>query len=109
MDIAKEVSIGLISLLACIARHPKTNFRCHVVLYFDDSCFFIQPLSDCDADTDCMGSLVCHQRVGDEPVPGCTSSMSFEPLPVIPLDDSVGNNKGSEAYGHCQGDCDSGE
>ena len=55
-----------------------------------------------------MGSLVCHQRVGDEPVPGCTSSVSFEPLPVIPLDD-VGNNMGADAYGHCQGDCDSGE
>ena len=35
--------------------------------------------------------------------------MSFEPLPMKPLDDSVGNNVGADAYGHCQGDCDSGE
>eukprot|EP00957_Ditylum_brightwellii_P007115 540141-Ditylum_brightwellii.AAC.1 len=30
--------------------------------------------------------------------------MSVEELPVIPLDDSVGNDKTD--YGHCQGDCD---
>ena len=27
-------------------------------------------------------------------------------LPVIPLDDTVGDNKGADQYGHCQGDCD---
>jgi len=61
---------------------------------------------DCDSDSDCRGNLVCHQRVGNEAVPGCLSSIPLEPLPEIPLDNCVGNNKGEAAYGHCQGDCD---
>jgi len=57
---------------------------------------------DCDFDSDCLGDLVCFKRSADEAVPGC--DMSVEELPVIPLDDSVGNGKTD--YGHCQGDCD---
>merc|ERR1712048_404906 len=37
-----------------------------------------QPLQacegDCDRDEDCAGSLVCFQRGGTEPVPGCTGT-----------------------------------
>merc|ERR1711998_761021 len=29
---------------------------------------------DCDVDTDCQGNLVCMQRSGAEPIPGCTGT-----------------------------------
>ena len=48
------------------------------VLSYSDSCSPTSPCSkcvgDCDADSDCSGSLICPDRNGGEPVPGCSGS-----------------------------------
>jgi hypothetical protein len=36
-----------------------------------DMTTLVQCQGDCDADSDCAGTLRCHQRSGNEPVPGC--------------------------------------
>lgn len=47
-------------------------------------------------------SLYTGERMTFNTAAARCANMSSD-LPVIPLDDSVGNNKGFEAYGHCQG------
>lgn len=48
------------------------------VLAFSDSCSPTSPcnkcIGDCDADSDCIGLLVCKERDGGEPVEGCSGS-----------------------------------
>jgi hypothetical protein len=68
---------------------------------------------DCDVDEECVGGLVCFQRDGGDPVPGCLGGEddnSRTDYCVSPKDlQHVGNNKNpSSAYplGECQGDCD---
>ena len=55
-------------------------------------------------DSDCIGELRCFQRSADEEVPGCTQSVSIDPLLYTAKKlNSVANNMGTGAYGHCQG------
>jgi hypothetical protein len=48
------------------------------VLSYTDSCSPTAPCpqcaGDCDVDSDCIGSLICPNRNGGEPVPGCSGS-----------------------------------
>jgi transforming growth factor-beta-induced protein len=71
---------------------------------------------DCDVDEDCEGGLVCFQRDGGEPVPGCLGGDDDNSRTDYCVLNNhlqqVGNNKHpSSAYplGECQGDCDADE
>ena len=48
------------------------------MLSYTDSCSPTAPCpqcaGDCDVDSDCIGSLICPNRNGGEPVPGCSGS-----------------------------------
>ena len=44
---------------------------------------------DCDRDSDCQGNLICFQRSGGEPVPGCTGSDNSRTDYCISPDGSV--------------------
>ena len=62
---------------------------------------------DCDNDSDCGIGLMCFQRNGNEPVPGCLGSGKSGwdyCVAIKSLDSSRGNGK--TGYGMCQGDCD---
>ena len=80
---------------------------------------------DCDSDAECQPGLVCMQRHGDEPIPGCTGYAGFaidfcvipsnkiiDPIPTPQSKNLVikGNN-GFPNYNFplkvCEGDCDS--
>jgi len=73
---------------------------------------------DCDNDDECQDGLICMQRSGDEPVPGCsggTTGWDYCYNPIIPPDNTLpvltdaGNDrKPPEAFplGNCEGDCD---
>mmetsp|Transcript_4422 Transcript_4422/g.10022 ORF Transcript_4422/g.10022 Transcript_4422/m.10022 type:complete len:164 (-) Transcript_4422:209-700(-) len=66
---------------------------------------------DCDTDEDCYGSLVCYQRGGSEPVPGCegtgTSGTDYCLEPPVLHGDSYDYCSSSQVCGRCAGDCDS--
>jgi hypothetical protein len=62
---------------------------------------------DCDYDSDCGIGLMCFQRNGNEPVPGCSGSGKSGwdyCVAIKSLDSSRGDGK--TGYGMCQGDCD---
>jgi len=75
---------------------------------------------DCDRDSHCSGNLICWQRTGKTPVPGCLSGGSgdannydycVQPGPVtnIVLENKGGNgcNNPNHPCNVCEGDCDS--
>ena len=74
---------------------------------------------DCDNDNECAGNLVCFQRDGNEPVPGCSMGSSSYIGIDFCTDSGDGtstslsikgdNGSPSSAFplGECQGDCDS--
>jgi len=58
--------------------------------------------SDCDSDSDCASGLVCKQRAGNEPVPGCSGNATdYSDYCIVP------EVIQSETLGLCRGDCDS--
>jgi len=67
---------------------------------------------DCQADSDCAGSLVCHRRVGTADVPGCygDGESDVDYCVKVPSDqhalEDTGDGKGENGYVECQGDCD---
>jgi len=71
---------------------------------------------DCDSDSDCQPGLLCFQRNGKTPVPGCTGEgqnskdYCYDPNPPgLPQLKSRGNNGSpGDAFplGNCEGDCD---
>ena len=66
-------------------------------------------IGDCDTHDDCQAGLglMCYQRSGGDPVPGCvgsdSSSTDYCTLPTL---NDIGNNLSNGSYDLCQGDCD---
>ena len=68
--------------------------------------------ADCDNDGDCGPGLICFQRRGVEPVPGCSGEdnieLDGEDICVLKCDaeycvlHDVGNDLGPDMYGKCE-------
>lgn len=75
-----------------VAKDPKATL---------EECF-----GDCDSDADCMPGLVCYQRDGKTPVPGCSgkgkNDWDYCYKPVL----NIVSKDPKAILGSCSGDCD---
>ncbi|CAL6391806.1 unnamed protein product [Bathycoccus prasinos] len=61
---------------------------------------------DCDKDSDCGIGLMCFQRGGNEPVPGCSGTPKSGWDYCVPIKALDSSRNGGTGYGMCEGDCD---
>ena len=61
---------------------------------------------DCDTDSDCGIGLMCFQRGGNEPVPGCSGTPNSSWDYCVPIKALDSSRNGGTGYGMCEGDCD---
>lgn len=72
------MSAGRLSPQSAPSLTPSPSAIPLPVLAYSDACSPTSPcdkcIGDCDADSDCTGSLVCKDRDAGEPVEGCLGS-----------------------------------
>ena len=61
---------------------------------------------DCDKDSDCGIGLMCFQRGGNDPVPGCSGTPDSGWDYCVPIKALDSSRNGGTGYGMCEGDCD---